>query len=193
VSAADDRAAVFLRWVTYLRVVLTPVVVALVLAGPKHSRAFAAAGACFAVAAITDFVDGRLARRWKQITALGTFMDTTADKLLVSGTLIALVAVDRASAWIGVVIIGRELLVLGLKGAASAVEGEPVGASALGKAKANLQFLSILLVLIRPDVRVGDVFVDQIGLVIAAVVTVWSGLDYVGHLSGRLTRARDRR
>ena len=101
------------------------------------------AAVLFAIAAATDFFDGRLARRWKQTTTLGTFLDTTADKLLVSGVLMALVAVGRASAWIAFIIIGRELVIMGLRGVVSAADGTVVKPSIWGKLKANVQFLAI--------------------------------------------------
>jgi CDP-diacylglycerol---glycerol-3-phosphate 3-phosphatidyltransferase len=191
VSRADDRAAIFVKGVTWLRVVLTPVIMALVLV--RRDGTDAAAAVLFGVAAATDFVDGRLARRWKQTTSLGTFLDTTADKLLVSGALIALVEVGRASAWVAFVIIGREVLVLGLKGAASAAEGSAVGPSLLGKAKANVQFLAIFLAIWRPDVLLGGRFVDVWAMWVAAIVTVWSGMDYLGRFAGVFSRARQRR
>ena len=74
----------------------TPVVMALVLAIDDHSWAQPTAAVVFAVVSATDFFDGYLARRWGETTTLGTFLDTTSDKLLVSGVLIALVAVGRA-------------------------------------------------------------------------------------------------
>jgi CDP-diacylglycerol---glycerol-3-phosphate 3-phosphatidyltransferase len=191
VSRADDRAAVFVKGVTWLRVVLTPVIMALVLA--RHDGTDVAAAALFGLAAATDFVDGRLARRWKQTTPLGTFLDTTADKLLVSGALIALVEVGRASAWVAFVIVGREILVLGLKGAASATEGSAVGPSLLGKAKANLQFLAIFLAIWRPDLLLGDRYVDVWAMWVAAAVTVWSGVDYLGRYAGVFSHARPHR
>ncbi len=190
-SRADDRAAVFVKGVTWLRAVLTPVIMALVLAGRDGTDAVAAA--LFAVAAVTDFLDGRLARRWKQTTPLGTFLDTTADKLLVSGVLVALVEVGRASAWVAFIIIGREVLVLGLKGAASAAEGSAVAPSLLGKAKANLQFVAIFLAIVRPDVLIGGRFLDVWAMWIAALVTVWSGVDYLGRYAGIFSRTRPRR
>jgi len=190
VSSADERAARFLEGVTWLRVVLTPVVMALVLHG--GDRADAAAAALFAVAALTDFVDGRLARRWKRTSQLGAFLDTTADKVLVSGVLIALVAVGRASAWVGFVIIAREIVVFGLKGVASAAEGSVVMPSMLGKAKTNLQFLAIFVAIWRPDVLLGGHFLDEWLMWGAAILTVWSGIDYVGRYAGTFTRVRGR-
>src|SRR6476646_11204795 len=81
------------------------------------SGADAAAAAVFFVAAATDWIDGRLARRWGVTTRLGAFLDTTADKLLVATALIALVSVDRASPWVAFIILGREFTILGLRAA----------------------------------------------------------------------------
>ena len=153
-TTADDRAAAFLTAITYLRIALTPVVMALVIADTDPSWARPTATALFAFAAVTDFFDGRLARRWKQTSALGNFLDTTADKLLVSGVLIALVDVGHASIWVAFIIIGRELLIMGLRGVVAA-EGPPMAPSIWGKLKANVQFLAILLAIWWPDVEVG--------------------------------------
>ena len=196
-STADERAARFLTAITYLRIVLTPVVMALIMAGDRVAWATTAAAVLFAIAAITDFFDGRLARRWKQTTALGTFLDTTADKLLVSGVLIALVAVDRASIWVAFIIIGRELLILGLRGAVSAADGTVVRPSIWGKLKANVQFVAIFLAIWRPDIRIGDWYIDQVAMAIAALITLASAAEYLarfGHtLSGRASPKPDER
>lgn len=190
VRTADERAAVVLSGLTYVRVLLTPVVMALVLVGDDASWAVATAAWLFAFAAVTDFVDGRLARRWKQTSVLGSFLDTTADKLLVAGVLIALVQVGRASAWVAAIIIARELLILGLRGAVSAADGTVVAPSMLGKAKANVQFVAIVLAIWRPDVVVAGRFLDEWAMLVAAVVTVWSAVDYLGRFASRLTRER---
>ncbi|HYF11197.1 MAG TPA: CDP-diacylglycerol--glycerol-3-phosphate 3-phosphatidyltransferase [Actinomycetota bacterium] len=176
-TAADVRAAAFLQGVTWLRVALVPLIMALVLAGPDRRYAFALGAAIFVVAAITDFFDGFLARRWAQTSAFGTFLDTTADKLLVSGALFALVAVDRASPWVAMVIVGRELLILGLKGAA-AIAGRLVNPSFWGKAKANVQFLAIALAIVRHPDQVGPLFVDEYVMILAAGLTVFSAVEY---------------
>jgi CDP-diacylglycerol--glycerol-3-phosphate 3-phosphatidyltransferase len=164
--------------VTWLRVALVPVVMALVLAGPDARYAFAIGAVLFGVAAITDFFDGFLARRWAKTTAFGTFLDTTADKLLVTGALFALVAVDRTSPWIAMIIVGREILILGLKGAA-AIAGKLVMPSFWGKAKANLQFLAITLAIIRPSQEFGPLFVDEYVMGVAAALTVYSAIEYI--------------
>ena len=76
---------VVLDGLTYFRILSVPVVMALILAGPERDSAYTAAAVLFALSASTDFLDGFLARRWEKTTTLGSFLDTTADKLLVSG------------------------------------------------------------------------------------------------------------
>ena len=187
-SDADRRASNFLTGITYLRVALVPVIMALVLAGPDVRYTFAIAAALFAIAAATDFFDGFLARRWAKATTLGSFLDTTADKLLVSGALVALVAVDRASAWIAFIIIGRELVILGLRGAV-AVGGEVMVPSIWGKLKANAQFLAVTLAIVRIPDKVGPLFVDQYFMLLAAAVTLASAVEYLARFARVFTRS----
>ena len=187
-TTADDRAAAFLTFITYLRIALTPVVMALILSADRWSWAIPAATVLFAVAALTDFFDGRLARRWKQTTTLGTFLDTTADKLLVSGVLIALVEAGRASAWVAFIIVGRELLVLGLRAAVSASDGTVVAPSIWGKLKANVQFVAIIIAIWQPALFVGNWTIAQVALAVAAVVTIASGAEYLARFGGVLVR-----
>jgi CDP-diacylglycerol--glycerol-3-phosphate 3-phosphatidyltransferase len=186
-TAADHRAAAFLKAVTWLRVLLVPVIMALVLAGPDHRYAYAIGAVLFGLAAITDFFDGFLARRWAQVSAFGNFLDTTADKLLVTGTLIALVAVDRASPWIATIIVSRELLIMGLKGA---VGGALVSPSVLGKAKANAQFVAITFAIARYPEQVGPLFLDEYLMILAAVLTVLSAAEYLIRLRGSVSAGR---
>ncbi|HEY1512062.1 MAG TPA: CDP-diacylglycerol--glycerol-3-phosphate 3-phosphatidyltransferase [Solirubrobacteraceae bacterium] len=165
---------------TSSRIIATPVVMALVL---NHS--YTAAAILFMVVSATDWFDGRLARRWGVSSQLGSFLDTTADKLLVTGALIALVTVGRASPWIALIMIGREMIVLGLR-AAVAAQGLHLEASMLGKWKATVQFVAIAVAMLRPDVTIGGALLDQWLLVVAAVVTVWSGVDYFMSFSSAL-------
>jgi CDP-diacylglycerol--glycerol-3-phosphate 3-phosphatidyltransferase len=188
VSDADRRASNFLTGITYLRVALVPVIMALVLAGPRVPYTFAIAAALFAIAAATDFFDGFLARRWAKATTLGSFLDTTADKLLVSGALVALLAVDRASAWIAFIIIGRELVILGLRGAV-AVGGEVMVPSIWGKLKANAQFLAVTLAIVRIPDKAGPLFVDQYFMLLAAAVTIASAVEYLARFARVFTRS----
>jgi CDP-diacylglycerol--glycerol-3-phosphate 3-phosphatidyltransferase len=195
-STPDERAAAFLAFITYLRIALTPVVMAMVLATDPAPWVAPTAALLFALAAVTDFFDGRLARRWKQTSTLGSFLDTAADKLLVSGVLLALVAVDRVSPWIAFVIIGRELLIMGLRGAVSASDGIVVTPSMWGKWKAAIQFIAIAIAVWHPDVRIGDWFLDEWLMAIAALITIVSAVQYLARflsvISGRDRAASDR-
>lgn len=160
-----------------VRIVLTPVVMWLVLYGEGESSELIAA-ALFCLAAATDWVDGRLARRWGVTSKLGSFLDTTADKLLVSGVLIALLAAGRVSAWIVAVIIGRELVIMGLRGVIAS-EGEVMAPSMLGKWKASVQFLAIALAILRPGDPIAGLFIDEWVMLAAAAITVGSAIDYL--------------
>jgi CDP-diacylglycerol---glycerol-3-phosphate 3-phosphatidyltransferase len=160
-----------------MRIVLTPVVMWLVLDEGGDTTELVAA-ALFCLAAATDWLDGRLARRWGVTTKLGSFLDTTADKLLVSGVLIALLAVDRASAWIVAIIIGRELVLMALRGVVAS-EGEVMAPSMLGKLKTGIQFVAIALAILRPGEPVAGLYIDEWAMLAAAVITVWSAADYL--------------
>jgi CDP-diacylglycerol--glycerol-3-phosphate 3-phosphatidyltransferase len=172
---------------TSLRIVAAPVVMALVLAGGRTADRVAAV--LFAAAAATDFLDGYLARRWGATTTLGSFLDTTADKLLVANVLMALVAVDRASPWLAAALVARELAILGLRGSVAAT-GVVFPPSPGGKLKAALQFAAVLLAILRPGVEIGPALLDEWAMIAAAVITVATGIDYLVRFSSAL-RDRD--
>jgi len=178
--AAAPRS--LLSGLTYARILAAPAVMGLILLGPNRSSAYAVAAAVFAIAAMTDFVDGYLARRWAVTTKLGSFLDTTADKLLVSGALIALVDVNRASPWIAAIIIGRELLILGLRGVVAA-EGTVFAPSIWGKLKTNVQFFAIFLAIIHFGDSIGPLRLDEWAMVAAAAITVMSAVEYLARFS----------
>ncbi|MGH2968985.1 MAG: CDP-diacylglycerol--glycerol-3-phosphate 3-phosphatidyltransferase [Solirubrobacteraceae bacterium] len=171
------RSARLIAAGTATRIVLTPVVMWLVLDGEGDDAAVVAT-VLFVLAAATDWIDGRLARRWGVTSKLGSFLDTTADKLLVSGVLIALLAADRASAWIVALIIGRELVLMGLRGVIAS-EGEVMAPSMLGKLKTSVQFLAIALAILRPGDPIGGLYVDEWAMLAAAAITVASAADYL--------------
>ena len=102
--------------------------------------------AIFLSAAATDLLDGYLARRWKQVTTVGTLLDPIADKLLISAALISCVQVGALPGWMAIIIIGREFAVTGLR-AIAAAEGFTIKASDLGKTKMVSQVVAISLVL----------------------------------------------
>ena len=140
----------------------------------------------FALASLTDFLDGYIARRWNLETSLGKFLDPLADKLLVAVALIMLIPLDRVPSWMVAVIIGREILVTGLR-VVAVTEGMVIAASRLGKYKTVLQILSVICLLIHYEYQLNiqsSYFLINfhemgLGLLwIAMFVTVWSGIDY---------------
>jgi CDP-diacylglycerol---glycerol-3-phosphate 3-phosphatidyltransferase len=167
------RSARFLAASTSLRIFLTPVIMAMLMEDVDRGLT----ALLFAVAAATDWIDGYLARRWEVTTKLGSFLDTTADKLLVTGVLIGLVAVERASPWVAIIIIGREIMVLGLRGVIAA-GGTVMQASMLGRLKTAIQFLAILLAILRPGDEIGGAYPDEWVMLLAAAITVASAVDY---------------
>ena len=190
VSRGGLRSARFVAAGTVLRIALTPVVMALILLGDDDDGTRALATVLFCVAAATDWVDGRLARRWNVTTKLGSFLDTTADKLLVAGVLIALLGVDRVSPWIAALIIGREFVIMGLRGVIAS-DGAVMAPSSLGKLKTSIQFVAIALAIWRPGDPIGDLYLDEYAMLIAAVITVWSAVDYLVRAAPQLRGGSD--
>ena len=173
---------------------------ALILAGTctqdrRHARGDGAAAdprlrrrprSCSWSSSATDWFDGRLARRWNVSSTLGSFLDTTADKLLVTGMLVALVAVDRASPWIAAGHHRPRDDRARTARPPSPRRGSTSRRRCSGKWKATLQFVAIALAILRPDVIIAGAYLDQWVLVIAAVVTAWSGVDYFVRFSSSL-------
>jgi cardiolipin synthase len=190
ISRGGLRSARMLAAGTTVRILMTPVIMALVLDGDDGAEPLAAA--LFCVAAATDWFDGRLARRWNVTSRLGSFLDTTADKLLVSGVLIALLGEGRVSPWIVAVIVARELVLMGLRGLIAS-EGEVMAPSMLGKAKTSVQFIAIVLAILRPGEPIGSLYLDEWAMLVAAAVTVWSAADYLIRAVPLLTAEADGR
>jgi CDP-diacylglycerol--glycerol-3-phosphate 3-phosphatidyltransferase len=156
---------------TLLRILLVPVVVVALLDQTPNGDAIAAG--VFALAALTDGLDGYIARSRGAITPFGKLMDPLADKLLVTAALVALVSLQRLEAWIAMVIIAREFAVTGLRGVA-AEQGVVIQASWLGKLKTILQVGAIIALIAAYPAPFG---VDLL-VYLAVAVTVASGVDY---------------
>jgi CDP-diacylglycerol---glycerol-3-phosphate 3-phosphatidyltransferase len=132
--------------------------------------------AIFGLASLTDWLDGYLARRRKQVTPLGQVIDPLADKLLTSAALISLVAMDLAPAWMVAVIIGRDFAITGLRSLAYA-RGVAVPASPLGKIKMVAQVVAILALILahqRPRFEV----IGDAALWVVVVAAIISAADY---------------
>ena len=132
--------------------------------------------AIFGVASLTDWLDGYLARRRKQVTPLGQFMDPLADKLLITAALVSLVQMDLAQSWMVVVILGREIAVTVLRSLAQS-RGVSIPASPLGKFKMASQVTAVLLLILGEDVPVFAAL-GTVALWIALVTAVASAWDY---------------
>jgi CDP-diacylglycerol--glycerol-3-phosphate 3-phosphatidyltransferase len=167
---------------TVLRILAVPVLVVALLGETPDGDVIAAI--VFALAALTDGLDGYIARRQQSVTTFGKLMDPLADKLLVVAALVSLVSLDRLAAWVAMVIIARELAVTGLRGVA-AERGVVIAASWLGKVKTGLQVGAILaLIAFDPS----PVWVDVL-LYLAVAMTVISGADYFFGLRRRFEEA----
>jgi CDP-diacylglycerol--glycerol-3-phosphate 3-phosphatidyltransferase len=163
------------NFITLTRILLIPVFVVLFVT-PTEDRSLSAA-LVFVIAAVTDLLDGYLARRNGQVTTLGKLLDPIADKLLVLSALILLVNLDRVSALVAILIIAREVAVTGIR-AIAAGEGMVIEAETTGKYKMALQVVAIVLLILE------DTFMSDFGnLHLAGIVTLYLSL-LLGYVSG---------
>jgi CDP-diacylglycerol--glycerol-3-phosphate 3-phosphatidyltransferase len=170
---------------TVLRIMLVPVVVVALLGNTPAGDVLAAV--VFALASLTDFVDGRLARSRGSITTFGKLMDPLADKLLIIAALLSLVSLGRLEAWVAMVIITRELAVTVLRlGATQA--GVVMEASMFGKVKTCMQIAAILALIAVQ----GEPLWVSLLLYATVLVTVLSGLDYCFGLRRQMQQAQVR-
>ena len=172
---------------TMTRIAAIPLM-AVLLMSPSQPAGFWAA-AVFSLASVTDWLDGYLARRMGIVTIFGKFLDPIADKLIVMAALIMILPFGRVPAWMVLVILGREIIITGLRGIASS-EGIVIQASDLGKFKTIFQVVAIIGLLLHYDynwlfgiehqwVHVNMHNVGMFFLWIATLLTVWSGVDYL--------------
>ncbi|NLP17750.1 MAG: CDP-diacylglycerol--glycerol-3-phosphate 3-phosphatidyltransferase [Firmicutes bacterium] len=161
---------------TFARIILIPIFMLFVLLRIPYGD-FIAAG-IFAVAALTDSLDGYVARKRKEVTKLGKFIDPLADKLLVTAALLSLVEMGRLGAWVAMIIIGREFAVTGLR-LIAASEGIVIAASNLGKFKTFFQIIAIIAILLKDyPFSIVNIPMGSITLVVAVFFTIYSGVDY---------------
>lgn len=164
---------------TMLRILAVPVVVVALLGETPNGDALAAG--VFALAALTDGLDGYFARSRDAVTTFGKLMDPIADKLLIAAALVSLVSLDRLAAWVAMVIIAREFAVTTMR-AVVAERGVVIAASWLGKAKTVLQIAAVFaLIAANP----APAWVDAL-VYVAVAATVISGADYFFGLRRRL-------
>jgi CDP-diacylglycerol--glycerol-3-phosphate 3-phosphatidyltransferase len=171
---------------TLLRILLVPVLVVALLSEAPNGSALAAA--VFAIAALTDGLDGYIARSRRSITTFGKVMDPIADKLLIAAALITLVGLHRVAAWVAMIIIAREFAVSGLRVAAGQ-QGVVIPASPLGKLKTVVQVAAIFAVIATGD---HGAWWAQVLLYLSVLVTVVSGADYFLNFRRRIEEAREK-
>ncbi|MFZ6863080.1 CDP-diacylglycerol--glycerol-3-phosphate 3-phosphatidyltransferase [Undibacterium sp. Ji67W] len=169
---------------TWLRVALIPLVVGVFYLPDTWLDPFQkglASTLIFIVAAITDWFDGFLARRWNQTSSFGAFLDPVADKLMVAGALLVLVQLDRVNAVIAFVIIGREITISALREWMAIIgASKSVAVSSLGKIKTAAQMVAIPMLLYYDTIfGIDTILLGSWLLLIAAVLTVWSMFYYL--------------
>ena len=162
---------------TIFRVVLIPFFVFFMLAPNMTGVNNYIAVAIFIIASLTDFFDGKIARKYHLVTNFGKFMDPLADKLLVCSAMICLVQTGKLAAWIVVIIIAREFIISGVRLIASD-NGVVIAASYWGKFKTTFQMLMVIVLIL--DIQMP--FFEILGVVltyVALILTVISLIDYV--------------
>ncbi len=172
---------IFLTW---LRIVLIPLMVAVYYVPEPWIHATGrdlAATIIFVIAAVTDWLDGYLARKWNETSAFGAFLDPVADKLMVAAALIILVWLDRVGAILAIVIIGREITISALREwMAEMGARKSVAVSMIGKVKTTAQMVSIPLCLYHAPIgSFNTQFHGTWLMYVAAVLTLWSMIYYL--------------
>src|SRR6187200_1596139 len=170
---------------TWLRIVLIPVFVAIYYIPDEWLSPVLrnwVGMTVFALAAITDWFDGYLARRWGETTAFGAFLDPVADKLMVAAALILLVALGRADAYLAIIIIGREIAISALREWMAEVgAGRSVAVAFVGKLKTVAQMTAIIALLLYEPLIPGisTPLLGTIALWVAVILTLWSMVHYL--------------
>jgi CDP-diacylglycerol--glycerol-3-phosphate 3-phosphatidyltransferase len=168
---------------TTIRLACIPVLVGLFYAPVEHHQQLAAL--IFLIASATDLLDGYIARRREQITALGKLLDPVADKLLVMAALLLLVESGKLWAWVAILIIGREIAVTGLRAMAS-TRGTVMAAEGMGKFKMFFQVIGIIFLFLADPVARGPLWITgSSALALAVILALISGGQYAiraGHL-----------
>ncbi len=162
--------------ITIFRVCMIPIFLIFLLV-PQIPYGQYVAAAIFILAALSDALDGYLARKNNLITNFGKFMDPLADKLLVSSALIALVELNRIPSWIVIVIIAREFIISGFRLVASN-NGIVIAASWWGKIKTNVQIIMCVMLIINIDNPIIEIL-EQIFIYLALALTIISLVDYM--------------
>jgi len=168
--------------ITVARIFLVPLLVVVLLTNFGNFRVFGVSketlgATIFAVASLTDWLDGYLARRRKQVTGLGQWMDPLADKMLITAAFISLVQMNAARAWLVAVILGREFSVTVLRSIVHAY-GQTLPASPLGKVKLVSQVVAVMALILGSGPLPEVLVLGKVALWVAAITALISGADY---------------
>ena len=162
---------------TLFRVVLIPFFVFFLLAPYFEEYGNYIAVAIFIVASITDFLDGKIARKYNLVTNFGKFMDPLADKLLVCSALICLIQLELMPAWVVIIIIAREFIISGFRLVASD-NGVVIAASYWGKFKTAFQMLTVIVLILNIPNKVFTIL-GTVLIYVSLALTVISLIDYI--------------
>ena len=164
------------NYLTVLRIISIPFILLPLQSGKSNSSLLAAL--IFSIAFLTDWLDGFIARKKNLVTKFGKILDPLADKLLIGSSLIMLIGLDRVEAWIGILLIGREIAVTWLR-SMMAVKGQILASSWWGKYKTFFQAIALIPLMIHYSYWSIDFqFWGTVILWIALVLTLWSGIMY---------------
>lgn len=155
--------------ITITRIFLVPLFLFFLLVKVPYGNLIATI--IFSLAALTDSLDGYIARSRNQVTKFGKFLDPLADKLIVTAALVALVELRKVPSWLVVIILAREFAITGLR-AVAAADGNVIAASNWGKAKTVTQIIAIIASLIELKYNLFIMY-------LATIITIISGVDYI--------------
>ena len=170
---------------TIARMAMVPLFMVALLINTPESRILSVV--IFALASLTDMLDGQIARKYNMVTNFGKLMDPLADKVLTAAAMICLVELGDLAAWIAVVIIFREYLITGLRSVAAS-ENIVVAANIWGKVKTVCQMIALMLLMVKPQVvALCGIDLGLWMMYVAVALTIYSGLDYVLKLNKQIT------
>ncbi len=164
--------------ITILRILLVPIFLVFLLTEMENKEIIAFA--IFIIAALSDAIDGYLARKYDQVTPLGKFLDPLADKLLIAAALLALVYLQVVETWVASIIILREIFITGFR-FYFLVQDNVFSASWIAKKKTLMQIIAVSILMLYPKLPFPDIFfkIGTLTLYVAVFLTVYSGVEYV--------------
>ena len=159
--------------ITLVRIVLIPVFMVLLYCSADQFSLTYAALAVFIIASLSDFADGKIARKYNQVSDLGKFLDPLADKLLVTACMMIFVGWGRMPSWVVFIVIAREFAISGLRMVAAS-NGTVIAAGWSGKIKTSCTMVGLIAMMVLPNLSTLDLIVN----IVILATTVYSGVEY---------------